>query len=113
MEYHSLMKFKDMERQGMITTCSQGSNLIMLIEDNIHHDDLVFRTTEDNPIPSQVCHSSQGNLPWIIFSAVTTLVIKSPALAADCFVGYESARYGWSRHLGGYQNGQFDEFIRR
>lgn len=51
----------------MISTCnnrygfiSQVTNLIMLIEDDVNHAELVIRTTREHPIPNQICHFSEG-----------------------------------------------------
>lgn len=65
------------DRHGLI---SHTTNLIMLIEDDIDHAELIIRTTQDHPIPNQVRHFLDANLHWIIFSAATTLVIRPPAL---------------------------------
>jgi CheY-like chemotaxis protein len=51
----------------MISTCNNGygsishvTNLIMLIEDDVNHAELVIRTTREHPIPIQICHFSEG-----------------------------------------------------
>lgn len=53
----------------MITTRNNGhgsvrrlTNLIMLIEDNMDHAELVIRTTKENPIPNEVRHFPDGRL---------------------------------------------------
>ena len=51
----------------MITTHNNGhgsthrlTNLIMLIEDNMDHAELVIRTTKEHPIPNEVRHFPDG-----------------------------------------------------
>jgi CheY-like chemotaxis protein len=51
----------------MISTRNNGhgminhvTNLIMLIEDDIDHAELIMRTTEEHPIPNQVRHFPDG-----------------------------------------------------
>lgn len=51
----------------MNSTCNNGrgiigpvTNLIMLIEDDINHAELVIRAIQEHPIPNQVCHFSEG-----------------------------------------------------
>ena len=39
---------------------SHVTNLILLIEDDIDHAELIIRTTKEHPIPNQVRHFSEG-----------------------------------------------------
>jgi len=54
-------------RERMISTrehvngnASHMINLIMLIEDDMDHAELIIRTTNDHPIPNQVLHFPDG-----------------------------------------------------
>jgi CheY-like chemotaxis protein len=48
-------KHKNVHRSG-----SQVINLIMLIEDDVDHAELIIRTTNDHPIPNQAVHFPDG-----------------------------------------------------
>lgn len=57
---------KETKRETMITsnkrrdTDRRLTNLIMLIEDNLDHAELIMRTTEEQPIPNEVRHFADG-----------------------------------------------------
>jgi CheY-like chemotaxis protein len=58
---------KETESERMISTRNNGhdfsrrwTNLIMLIEDNMDHAELIIRTTKEHPIPNEVRHFPDG-----------------------------------------------------
>ena len=60
---------KETKSKRMITTPNNGhgsirrlKKLIMLIEDNMDHAELIIRTTREHPIPNEVRHFPDGQL---------------------------------------------------
>lgn len=47
-------------RNDRYAFASHVTNLIMLIEDDIDHAELIIRAAEEHPIPNQVCHFLDG-----------------------------------------------------
>jgi len=52
--------------------------MVMLVEDNLDHAELVMRTLENHRIANRIRHFTDGKLHWIIFAVRANFRILPP-----------------------------------